>query len=432
MRILTVINHLGPGGTQRVAQNYSVGYRQAGHDVAVLAYVQGGPRQATLEDADILTLIGGTNDQARQSAIAQAVQWNPDLVHIHRTGYTDPESGRLLQQLKQAVGRLPVLETNVFARVDYSPDRELIDVHLLLTRWCLWKWEQWQRHIQPMPIGTIVPYTIDTHSFYPPPAAQRAAFRAAHGIPDDAFLFGRIGQPSVWKWSPIIFDAYREIAQRYPHTYLLLVGLPPELRPRISSLPANIQERVVEIDFLHGDEALRQGYSAMDAFLHAAHIGESFGMVLVESMLCGCPVITLSTPHKDNSQLEVVGHEEGGLVVTDRASMVEAMSRMVEHAPLRQQLARRGADRVRERYDFERVISLLLRTAEIARQATSREEIRRQLRADSQLVTHVSDAEIRSLLRQTTGQTPLSRRLLMQLVHQPHLYRLWQYLKPGA
>ena len=49
----------------------------------------------------------------------------------------------------------------------------------------------------------------------------------------------------------------------------------------------------------------------MDGFLHVSRIGESFGMVLCEAMLCGVPVVTLSTPLKDNSQLEVVGPRRG-------------------------------------------------------------------------------------------------------------------------
>ena len=44
MRVLTVVGDLGPGGTQRVAQNYTVGYKQAGCEAAVLAITAGGPR----------------------------------------------------------------------------------------------------------------------------------------------------------------------------------------------------------------------------------------------------------------------------------------------------------------------------------------------------------------------------------------------------
>ena len=79
-------------------------------------------------------------------------------------------------------------------------------------------------------------------------------------------------------------------------------------------------------------------YSSLDCFLHAARIGESFGMVLAEAMLCGCPVVTASRPFKDNSQVEVVGHLKGGVVARSAKSLATALRAFRFDPGIRQQL----------------------------------------------------------------------------------------------
>ena len=59
MRFLTIVYGLGPGGTERAAQNYSEGYKLLGHDVLVFSHDSGGPRVQELLDNDIGVLIGG-------------------------------------------------------------------------------------------------------------------------------------------------------------------------------------------------------------------------------------------------------------------------------------------------------------------------------------------------------------------------------------
>jgi hypothetical protein len=54
-------------------------------------------------------------------------------------------------------------------------------------------------------------------------------------------------------------------------------------------------------------------------------IGESFGFVLAEALLCGCPVVTLSTPFKDNAQFEVVGDKIGGYCSTSVQDFVKRL-----------------------------------------------------------------------------------------------------------
>lgn len=430
VRILTVIDHLGPGGRQRTAQNYTLGYAEAGHDVAVLTVFGGGSRVARLQERGVTTFVGSTEEEERTAAVVRAAAWEPDVVHLHSKGPPRIEVAEAVEALLARLpSRPPVLETSSFGKVDYEQRHTFSDVHLLKARWALWKWRRWSRPLRPRPLGTVVPNTVDTSAFYPVSAEERAAFRTAHGIPDDAFLLGRVGQPSVWKWDPVVFDVFAEVAGQYPRVHLLLVGLPDELRPRLDALNEAARARIIDIPFLRGDHALRACYGSLDAFLHAARIGESFGMVLAEAMACECPVVTLSTPARDNSQIEVVGHGRGGLVAHDRAGMVAAVERLLSDEALRERLGRGGAAHVRTHYTLDQVIPTLLHLIELARSAPSRDALAHALAADPALVTEVSDAEVGALLREGLGRPPLVQRVLMRLVHTPLLFRAWWMLK---
>jgi glycosyltransferase involved in cell wall biosynthesis len=420
VRVLTVVEDLGPGGTQRNAQNFAAAYRERGHDSAVLTLRGGGPRERDLGEAGVAVFLGS------EDGLSQASRWRPDLLHIHRPGFAWPETDAVVRVLKErSRHRLGVIETNVFARADPSPGGQSYDVHGQLTRWCLWKWQRWSRRIRPEPLGVVLPYMADERAFFPAPAPERPAFRREHGIPEGAVVFGRVGSPLMGKWSPVVFDAFAALAAEREDVWLAVAGLPPELRARVGALPAPVRARVVELPFMIGDAALRRCYSALDVFLHAAHIGESFGMVLCEALLCGLPVITLSRPSKDNSQVEVVGHERGGLVVNGRASMVEAMRRLADDAVLRARYAAQGAQWVREQYGREPVGALLEALALAVAEAPSRQALRRRLEGDPRFVLRVDDREVRRVLFRGLGRPSRVELALLRLVSQPRVYSMW-------
>ena len=152
-----------------------------------------------------------------------------------------------------------------------------------------------------------------------------------------------------------MFDAFAEVLARGHDAGLLLVGAPEGLLAGIGRLPEGVRERVVSLPVTASDRRISECLTAMDGFLHLARIGESFGMVLCEAMLCGVPVVTLSTPLKDNSQLEVVGHGVGGLVALTPEAVPDAMVALIADADLRARVLAGGADWVRGRFGVERV-----------------------------------------------------------------------------
>lgn len=426
MRILTIIDHLGPGGRQRTAQNFTLGYQEAGCDVAVLTLMQAGPRLDTLQQRGVPVFVGGPTASEQVAAIRGAEAWRPDVIHLHSEGPVRDFEARAVETLKAARDtHVPVLETTSFGKVDYQQRYTLTDVHLLMTRWILWRWRQWSRPLRPRPLGVIVPITADPSTFYPASPDEVAAFRKQFGLPDGAVVLGCVARPDPLKWPPLLFNAFEAVASAHPHVYFVVAGLAEAARPRVEAMPADVRHRFIELPFIQDDAALRTFYSAVDVFLHGSPIGESFGLVFVEALLSGTPVVTHSTPAKHNSQLEVVGHMRGGLIANDEAGMVSAVHQLVHDAPLRQRLARQGAAHVRAHYTQDQVIPALLQIAEIARETPERDALERRLVTEAGLVSEVSDEEVGALLDNTIGRVPLRQRILMRLVHTPAFIRPW-------
>lgn len=426
MRILTIVPNLDVGGAQGSAQNASLAFREENQDVAVLAYHGGGVRVERLQNAGVDVFVGGETQAAFDSALKQAIAWKPNVLHVHRTGHADPSTVQIISEIKAAAGlRVAVIETNIFARVDESHAEATIDVHMMLTRYCLWKWKKWARGRTPALIGAVAPNIVRSDGFYPEGEEARRAFRDEHGIPQDAVLFGRVGQPMRTKWSHAAFHAFAKFAAQRPDAWFVAVGLPRNYPEFLKTLGDDVCRRIVVIDFLHGEAALRACYAAMDVFLHSSRIGESFGIVLAEAMLCERPVITLSTPMRDNSQLEVVGHERGGLVAANVDAMVQAMGMLADDRALRDKFGKQGRAWCLERYDSPHVGRIMLRIAELALKHEDRNALAAALAKDPLIESDVTDRDIRTWLSRSIGKPSLMDRLGMWAVHQPLLYRLW-------
>ena len=143
-------------------------------------------------------------------------------------------------------------------------------------------------------------------------------------LPSHAVVIGRVGEPFEGKWHPYLIAVFRRVAIEREDAFLLLVGAPASITTAVEDLEPPIRARCRLVSPTPEDRQLRSYYSVMDVFLHIAAIGESFGMVLAEAMLCGTPVVTLATPYGDNAQCEIVEHPDSGFVRTSPGELVDS------------------------------------------------------------------------------------------------------------
>lgn len=423
MRILTLVERLTRGGTERAAEVFSRCYQDAGHQVMVMAWSRGGVREEALERAGIEVVVVG-DDPDLEAALVRADAFNPDVIHIHRASMPSEEEYAMMRRLK--TGRRKVIETSVFGRYDSSRSGVLVDVHMQLTEWCMWRWRKWAWPGGRSKSAAVVANPVECSAFERASEADIKAFRReVIGVPDDAFVLGRIGQKMDGKWHPATIDAFADLARDDPRVYLATIGMPPSCEQRLAQLPPDIRKRAITLAYIDGDRKLAAAFSSFDIFLHAAQIGETFGYVLAEAMLCECPVATVSRPHKDNSQIEVVGHGVGGVVAGSFAGLPAACRRLYGDEEFRRRLGRQGRQRILERYDAPLVAGLALRVAKHAVEALGSADLSRRLREDAGLVTDVSGRGVKGLLDELDDRPAFKEELLRRVVTFPGVYRLY-------
>ena len=151
----------------------------------------------------------------------------------------------------------------------------------------------------------IIPNGIDTEYF------------CLNGAGREEFNDGKInilfvGRLERRKGLAYLLNACADIKRNFPNFRLIIVGPGKVLRMRYEKSvdDMNLTDNVVFTGYVSTDE-LPSYYRSADIFCAPATGGESFGVVLLEAMACGKPVV--ATPVGIAPELEP--HDSGGLTV---------------------------------------------------------------------------------------------------------------------
>ncbi|HEX2719194.1 MAG TPA: glycosyltransferase family 1 protein [Gemmatimonadaceae bacterium] len=160
------------------------------------------------------------------------------------------------------------------------------------------------------------------------PARRSPAMREGFGI-GDAFTFVHVGRLAAEKGVDTILDAFRIAREALPRDSirLIIAGAGPaeqELRTRAP-------QGVSFVGFLDRRDVLPPLYASADAFLFAS-LTETLGLVILEAMASGLPVI--ATPA--GGVADHLRHGVNGLAFPprDAAAMAQAMVQVVLDRPL--------------------------------------------------------------------------------------------------
>lgn len=196
----------------------------------------------------------------------------------------------------------------------------------------------------------VVPLAIDSAAFHPEPGAGRE-LRDRH--PGPLVLF--VGRLRYYKGLEHLIDAMAEV----PAT-LLVAGegrLQAELQRRAARSPA--AGRVRFLGHVAQAELLAHYAAADVAVLPSSHRSEAFGLVLLEAMACGRPVVSteLST-----GTSWVNRHGDTGLVVPPRdpRALAAALRHLLGDAALRTRMGARARQRVEDEFDASLMVARVL------------------------------------------------------------------------
>ncbi|MEM9832812.1 MAG: glycosyltransferase family 4 protein [Bacteroidota bacterium] len=338
MKILTIVKDLNKGGTQRVAQNFCEGYKNLGHSSRLYAINGEGFRKDELELEGVHIYTNYCKE-----TITDIKAWSPELIHVHSL---DIDS-KLVFELKELLPESKFVETNVFSTLtEYT---SVLDHSFQLSKWCSYLYASRGGSREKL---KIIPNPVKTQCFYKSSIKEIAAFKKKYRIPENTFVFGRIGQSYAGKWSLYLIDLFKNFLFEVSSNICLLLVNPPETLVDYAFSMPDVAERVVIIDKITGDDNLRSCYSSMDLFIHIARQGESFGMVLTESILCETPVVTLNTPWADNSQKEVIKHKVNGFCANSINEFFSYMKDFYNKTLQLEDLSSLGRKLIIDKYDY--------------------------------------------------------------------------------
>jgi len=352
IKIIEASIELGLGGTEYVIQLYSKYLNKERFEVTVVGLNGGGKRVKLIEQYGVrVVVLNGDFDKLA------ALLSETDVFHWHGSGIMQPN---LLATLKANKPKL-VLQTNVLGLYYHSPLYDLIDYDLYVSKMILIRRMKEDLYLSANFANKrkTLYNPVDTEAMnqMSPTDEELRQFKSDYQLLDK-FIVGRIGRADDIKFDPITLQGFADFATRTDNARFLLVGATPKIIEEAKSL--NILDRLLIFDTTSDLKQLLYYYHTIDVFLAASIMGESFGLVIAEAMSMGIPVITVSTPHCDNAQIELVDNEKTGLVVNqDPKNIGQAISFLYHNSKIRKRYGTEGRAKVQREYNANRIIASL-------------------------------------------------------------------------
>jgi glycosyltransferase involved in cell wall biosynthesis len=170
-----------------------------------------------------------------------------------------------------------------------------------------------------------------------------------HGLSEGTHTILFIGRKLEYKGIATLVDALQRLPRRLDAAVFLVGPSSPWFDDFYHALPASDRARVIDVGNVSHADKVRLLHLADMLVLPSRF--EAFGIVLLEAWACGTPVIAADT----GAMPSIVG--DGGFVFEfgNAADLAAKMERMLEDAPLASEMARRGRERLLERYTWKKI-----------------------------------------------------------------------------
>jgi len=166
-----------------------------------------------------------------------------------------------------------------------------------------------------------------------------------------------LGRLEKRKGLPYLLQAYAQAKKRLPESRLIIVG--PDGGMRAGAEAFVRREHLTDVVFtgyVPEADKLRY-YRTADVFCAPNTGNESFGVILLEAMAAGTPVIASSI----EGFAYVVAHEQEGLLVPprDATALADALVELLADADRRREMGRRGQEKARQ-FSWDRISQQVL------------------------------------------------------------------------
>lgn len=181
------------------------------------------------------------------------------------------------------------------------------------------------------------PLGVDSELFHP--RARDPALRSALGLPSHSRLLVFAGRLASEKRIPLLRNVIDRLGEPY---HLLLIG---------GARCSRSSHNVTEIPYQSDPRSVARLLASADALLHAG-LHETFGLVVLETLACGRPVVAVDS----GAIAELVDDGVGSLARNDSvAAIASAVSSLYDRDP--EALGANARHRVEQKYCWGRIFA---------------------------------------------------------------------------
>jgi glycosyltransferase involved in cell wall biosynthesis len=346
-RILLLITDLELGGTPTVVRELALRLRSPDLQVEVACLAAWGPVATQLRDAGVTVTALGASSPRDLSIL-------PRFIQLVRRGRFDTVFSSLVHAnviaamaaiwLRDVRWMQSIQTTQPTPRWHWHAQRlaahaaDVMVVPSASVARCLREWSN-----VPAEKIVVIPNAIDL-------AEYTTAISKVPSSDPRPYPVAFLGRLDPIKAIPTLIDAVARVTPRglvHLHVY-------GEGRDRPNVERAISAHRAGDLVTLHGSIDRPQTALVNAGLLALPSFAEGFGLVLIEAMAAGVPVVATDVP----GICDVVRHEQTGLLVpvNDPASLAAAIVRIVNDRQLRERLIASASRDVRERFTWDRVI----------------------------------------------------------------------------
>jgi glycosyltransferase involved in cell wall biosynthesis len=372
----------GPGGVERHVAEISRRLVARGHRVSALTsdlyqefpWTRLGPEVPRRESVQgievqrlpVWTLPGELHYPFFRGLQGALTEVRPDIVHVHTYGTNHAAAARRFRRRAQVPYVISAHYHPIWSihggwlrhRLRGFYDRSLAAPIIAEASALIVQTHEEERLIRengfPLPRVEIIP------PGYTPlgdPRPEPDAFARRFGITGPFLLF--VGRLASNKGLVPLVEAFRTLAKHDPTAQLVLVGEDGGVRAEVERAvaQASLQKRVHLTGFVADEHLLVSAFREARIFVLPSEY-ESFGLVLLEAMAQGTPVIA----SRVGGIPEFVEDELAGRLVPpqEAAPLAEALVELWDDEPGRRKLGEYGRSQVVPRYTWDRVVDRLL------------------------------------------------------------------------
>jgi glycosyltransferase involved in cell wall biosynthesis len=190
---------------------------------------------------------------------------------------------------------------------------------------------------------------------------DRFLFRREFDIPDDAFLVAMVARFQRWKGHHVFIAAAAAVCRQEPKARFVIVGdtllgVEPDYKAELAQqvMRCGLSGSVIFAGWRNDVPAL---LSEVDVLAHPPILPEPFGLVVVEALLHGKPVVA----SRQGGLTEILTDGATGFLVApgDAKALAEQILVLLRDESLRRRMGERGRETVLERFTIARMIAEL-------------------------------------------------------------------------